>query len=42
VDKAIIFFISHSAIALYPAISIVIEAINNSEGVNMGDLERNG
>lgn len=37
VERAIIFFISHSAIALYPAISIVIEAINKSDGQNQFD-----
>lgn len=34
VDKAIIFFISHSPIALYPAINMVMDAIKSNVGQN--------
>jgi len=34
VDSAIIFFMSHSVVALRPAIRVVDTAVNNSIGVN--------
>lgn len=42
VERAIIFFISHSPIALYPAISIVIDAIKSKHGQNHLDGIRAG
>lgn len=42
VERAIIFFMSHSAIALYPAISIVIVPIRRRAGWKMGDFIKNG
>lgn len=42
VDKAIIFFISHSVEALIPAISIVDTAINRRMKLNLGKDDRNG
>lgn len=41
-DRAIIFFISHSIIALYPAISIVADARIRRVGANHVVLFRNG
>lgn len=42
VDRAIIFFRSHSARADIPAISMVTEAIKRSVGQNRGKELRNG
>jgi hypothetical protein len=42
VDKAIIFFMSHSAMALALAISIVIEAITSKNVLKTGSESTNG
>ncbi len=42
VDRAIIFFISHSVVALIPAISIVHTATNKITKLNALSVERNG
>jgi len=42
VDKAIIFFMSHSVVALRPAISIVHTAISSMAVLNIGVECRNG
>jgi hypothetical protein len=42
VDKAIIFFISHSVVALSPAMVVVVTAINNRNLLNQEADLRNG
>lgn len=42
VDRAITFFISHSVVALIPAISMVLTAITNRDLLNRGLLFKNG
>lgn len=42
VDKAIIFFMSHSVVALIPAISMVDTARNSRILLNRGIDDRNG
>lgn len=42
VDSAIIFFISHSVIALRPAINIVVVPINSRDLENKGADSKNG
>lgn len=41
VDSAIIFFMSHSVVALMPAINIVDTATNSSSVLNKGSVVRN-
>ena len=41
VDSAIIFFISHSVIALNPAITMVVTAIRSNRVLNIGKVCRN-
>ena len=42
VDRAITFFMSHSVVALIPAISIVLTAITSKDLLNMELLLKNG